>query len=305
MALKYELSIVLGRQAKHKAALQTLARDVADSISAQTYCTQGGEVIPPRVAHVVASHVPEIAAWATLGDVGRKRKGTVDAKTQESLVMDLLGVYLKDGSVEHLGLCADQLTCFQSLDLEAHCHSAQRAVLAPRLAQGQLNPKDPLVQLIPAQVLALIPPEWPVETVSTFFQRSLRRQLHEQHTWQILKSIAAGQNLAASEAHLDQVLSLPPMIDLAPEGSPDTRQKISPGLSIPDEGSIASQEKPWDKEADLIRTVIGRGEKEVVDVSGDEAQGEHGFFSHEGVAKELADIQTNGRTGTIDMTEDD
>ena len=96
-ALKYELSIVLGRQAKHKSALQTLARDVGDSISAQTYCTQGGEVIPPRVAHLVASHVPELAAWATLGDVGRKRRGTVDAKTQETLVMDLLGVYMKEG----------------------------------------------------------------------------------------------------------------------------------------------------------------------------------------------------------------
>jgi len=95
--LTTELAVVLGRQGKNKRALKLLARDIGDFVSAQAYCTQGGEIVPPRVAHLVASHVPELVGWATLGDVGRKRRGTVDAKVQEGLVLDLLGVYMQDG----------------------------------------------------------------------------------------------------------------------------------------------------------------------------------------------------------------
>lgn len=91
------MAVVLGRQGKNKRALKLLARDIGDFVSAQAYCTQGGEIVPPRVAHLVASHVPELVGWATLGDVGRKRRGTVDAKVQEGLVLDLLGVYMQDG----------------------------------------------------------------------------------------------------------------------------------------------------------------------------------------------------------------
>lgn len=95
--LKTELAIVLGRQGKNKRALRLLARDIGDFVSAQAYCTQGGEIVPPKVAHIVASHVPEVVGWATLGEVGRKRRGTVDAKLQEGLVLDLLGVYMQEG----------------------------------------------------------------------------------------------------------------------------------------------------------------------------------------------------------------
>jgi hypothetical protein len=94
--LKTELAIVLGRQGQNKRALRLLARDIGDFVSAQAYCTQGGEIVPPRVAHLVASLVPELVGWATLGDVGRKRRGTIDAKVQHGLVMDLLGVYMLD-----------------------------------------------------------------------------------------------------------------------------------------------------------------------------------------------------------------
>jgi hypothetical protein len=48
--------------------------------------------------------VPELAAWAALCDVGRKKRETsaalaTEAKMREGLVMDLLGVYMRDGWV--------------------------------------------------------------------------------------------------------------------------------------------------------------------------------------------------------------
>lgn len=48
------------------------------------------------------------------------------------------------------------------------------------------------------QVLALVPPEWPLDVVSSFFQRSLRRQLHDKASGEILKAISAGQNMEVS-----------------------------------------------------------------------------------------------------------
>ncbi|ORY34108.1 hypothetical protein BCR39DRAFT_518520 [Naematelia encephala] len=98
-ALKPEFAVVLGRLGRNRQALNLLAIEIGDDVSAQTYCTQGGEIIPPKVAHKVAQLVPELVGWATLGDVGRRRRGTVDAKTQEGLVLELLGVYMRDGCV--------------------------------------------------------------------------------------------------------------------------------------------------------------------------------------------------------------
>ena len=105
--LRTELAILLGRQGRNKRALRLLAQDIGDFVSAQTYCTQGGEIVPPRVAHLVASHVPGLVGWATLGDVGRKKRATIDAKVQEGLVMDLLSVYMREGSVTARRVCAD------------------------------------------------------------------------------------------------------------------------------------------------------------------------------------------------------
>lgn len=135
--LKTELAVVLGRQGKNKRALRLLGQDIGDFVSAQAYCTQGGEIVPPRVAHLVASHVPELVGWATLGDVGRKRRGTVDAKVQHGLVMDLLGVYMQDRSV----------WCFPStragadmkrLHHEARCCTSQRSSCALGYFGGEL-----------------------------------------------------------------------------------------------------------------------------------------------------------------------
>ncbi|KAK4683924.1 hypothetical protein P7C73_g6284, partial [Tremellales sp. Uapishka_1] len=97
--LKMELAIVLGRLGRHRQALQLLARDLADSTSAQTYCTTNGEVIPSKIARWIARIVPDLQlqGWATLGDVGRKRKGPVDEVGQKRLIMELLGAYMIDG----------------------------------------------------------------------------------------------------------------------------------------------------------------------------------------------------------------
>lgn len=123
------------------------------------------------------------------------------------------------------------------------------------------------------QVLSLVPDEWPLDEVSTFFQRGLRRELHNKATSQIFKSIAAGQNLQTSEAYLERILGIPPVIADGP----------SP-MSMPDEGSIAEKE-----DGPFALT----GEKEAVSTGAmeeKEKSGGNGFFSPEIVNKELREI---------------
>jgi len=135
-----------------------------------------------------------------------------------------------------------------------------------------------------------MPDEWPLDVVSTFFQRGLRRELHKQSTSQILKSIAAGQNLQMSERYLDKVRKIPPKFQRESSEGP------SPGMSAPDEGSIAEKEDgPVGSEKDPIggqgEGILG--EKEVLSSGGMEEKelgGSNGFFSPDIVNKELRNI---------------
>lgn len=85
-----------------------------------------------------------MAEWATLGEVGRRRRGTVDAKTQEKLVMELLGVYMRDGWVYMVSTIRSRFTSYtdvearltkQGIDGEADCCVAE----CPKRALGCLG----------------------------------------------------------------------------------------------------------------------------------------------------------------------
>lgn len=45
------------------------------------------------------------------------------------------------------------------------------------------------------KVIPLVPPDWPIDGMSSFLARSFRRTLHARHEGQIVKAISSGQNL--------------------------------------------------------------------------------------------------------------
>ena len=49
------------------------------------------------------------------------------------------------------------------------------------------------------EVLATVPPEWPLRVLSSFLARSFRRTLHAHHEAQLVKAVAASENLAVAE----------------------------------------------------------------------------------------------------------
>lgn len=172
-SLTLERAIVLGRLGRHEGAMRVLASELADPMSAQTYCTQGGEIVPPKVAHVIATKVPSLAAWTDLytGD-----RPPVDAKTQHKLVVELLRAYMRT--------------------------PAPRGKKTSGISDGAARAQQLLsaqgVHLDVKEVLEMAPKEWPLDAINTFYTRSYRRLLHERTTWQVLKAASAGQNLEVS-----------------------------------------------------------------------------------------------------------
>ncbi|WVR07166.1 hypothetical protein IAU60_004207 [Kwoniella sp. DSM 27419] len=214
--LRFEKAIVYGRLAKHRASLSLLALTIGDSISAQTYCTTQGEIVPPKVARAVAARVSGLDGWATLGEVGRKKKdvGLLAAGgdgEMRGLVRELLGVYMSEGKGT----------------------SKQAAAL--------LNAQS--VHLDVLEVLNQMPDEWPLDEVSSFLKRSIRRGMHERATWGVLKAISAGQNL--------EIRRIPPVVRDGP-----------PHQYSPDEGSIP--EKEWlsyEEKDGMMSSDLADGEK--------------------------------------------
>jgi hypothetical protein len=173
---------------------------------------------------------------------------------------------------------------FFTPEREAKLGRAKTSKEAAALLNAQSLHLDPL------EITSMLPPEWPLDVVSSFIQRALRRQLHEQHTWQILKAISAGENMGISEEYLESIRRIPPVIQPRPPSPPENQSdemgsggisEKNEGYSLPDEGSIAEKDS-------------GMGIEEKKEMGA-------GFFSPEVVDKELKDLARTDEEGQIRM----
>ncbi|KAL1660589.1 hypothetical protein GGF50DRAFT_62885 [Schizophyllum commune] len=161
-----EIAILDGKLANHRQALTRLVHDAHDEISAETYCALGGEVIPPKM--VLATATDSGTVDAAGGRNGTAAKPAVDEGLRKQLLQILLEVYVGEKDAE----------------------SEKRAT---RLLDAQG------VNLEVVDVLTLVPPAWPLKTLSTFLTRSFRRTLHARHEGKLVKAISAGQNLEVKD----------------------------------------------------------------------------------------------------------
>ncbi|WVQ72620.1 hypothetical protein IAR50_002178 [Cryptococcus sp. DSM 104548] len=194
--LGWERAIVLGKLRQHDTALRLLALTLADPLTAQTYATTSGiEILPPRLAKEIAtiSNIGGLEPWATLGEVGRKRKGNVEVGEGE--VRMLLDVYMADGTPPSLHSASLLLTTLPTL---------------PSL--------DPILQSMPS--------DWPLDLVSPFFVRSLRKG--EERRWEALvrKNIARGEYEGVEERWLEDVRKMKPAIKEKPPSRGGESEKV-------------------------------------------------------------------------------
>ncbi|KAJ9103369.1 hypothetical protein QFC19_004468 [Naganishia cerealis] len=220
--LFYEKAIIYGRLGRHEKALQLLAIRMRDSVSAETYCSQGGVVVPPKIARTIGNKMADLEPWVALGEIGRRRKGTIEGEQRENLVLALLKVYMEDGS-QAKKQTRDLLNA-QALHLDTLQVSFYTDIVWFKLL---MMPSE--------QVIDMIPPDWSVSSMSDFFTRAMKRQLHEKATWRVIKAISAGQNSAIAEEYARTVGRQPPTTEAGPTDSPS-------GYTLPDEGSIAVNE---------------------------------------------------------------
>ncbi|KAG5716916.1 Transforming growth factor-beta receptor-associated protein 1 [Termitomyces sp. T112] len=175
--LKLELAIVDGKLGHHREALATLVHDLHDSISAEVYCTLGGDIVPPKMAQTLAENNAGLEIWVTAffgtklkngaaaAGMTRDKSGVDEGKTK--LLKVLLEVYMSEGK-----------------------DNAQRAA---HLINSQAMNLDML------DVIPVVPPQWPLSLMSSFLARSFRRTVHARYEGKIVKTLSSGQNLEVKD----------------------------------------------------------------------------------------------------------
>ncbi|KIM35684.1 hypothetical protein M413DRAFT_326838 [Hebeloma cylindrosporum] len=208
--LKLELAIIDGKLGKHRSALQILVHDMNDSASAETYCTLGGDIVPPKVAQAIADDCG-LQDWVTTlfglppttkgvngkGPIPVARLKTVNEELKKDLLKVLLEVYMD----------------IEQSDRAAHLLNAQA------------------INLDVLDVIELVPPNWPVQMMASFLSRSFRRTLHGQHEGKLIKNISAGQNLEVKDRTWDVLREQGAMIEEAADdddGDSNTEEEGEP-----------------------------------------------------------------------------
>ncbi|KAG0702044.1 hypothetical protein DFH29DRAFT_923524 [Suillus ampliporus] len=156
--LGLEVALLDGKMGMHRMALRALALTLRDPVSAETYARTGGIVVPSKAVEACG-----MGEWGALfsakGGPGiLEREKSAEGKGE--LVRMLLEVYMEDGEPQQ----TTRLLSSQAASLDA------------------------------VDVIPLVPPDWPLSSLSSFLTHSFRRTLHENHEGQIIKAICAGQN---------------------------------------------------------------------------------------------------------------
>ncbi|PWZ00585.1 hypothetical protein BCV70DRAFT_189060 [Testicularia cyperi] len=199
-ALTYERAIVLGKLGRDREALALLAVALRDANSAETYCSQDGEVLSPMVAASVAqdhralepftamlkrTHAQRVRAHQRAAG---QQKVSGQARKQ-TLLKQLLSVYMENGAEQSFRIATAHLLNTQALHLDSR------------------------------EVLALVPKDWPIQTLATFLSQSLRRQLHRKREMQMLRSISLCRNLDVAEERWARQRALGGKLQEGPDGS--------------------------------------------------------------------------------------
>ncbi|KAI0312172.1 hypothetical protein OF83DRAFT_1287071 [Amylostereum chailletii] len=187
--LSVEIAILEGKLGNHQTALTMLARTVRDHTSAEAYCTTCGCVLPPRTGATLAEQYG-LGLWAlTPKTQATPPTPTKDEEETRRLLRMLLEVYMSGCDLY------PAMLFWPASDNACRGDAAATAATANLLNSQAMN-------FDTVDVLELVPPSWPLPTLSAFLTRSFRRTLHAKHEGLIIKGASMGQNLVvADETH--------------------------------------------------------------------------------------------------------
>ncbi|KAH9962835.1 hypothetical protein BC827DRAFT_1129633 [Russula dissimulans] len=215
-----ELAIIAGKLGDAHEALSLLVRTVHDHTSAAAFCTSHGSVVPPRAAANLAERAG-LAAWALAPPPPPPPSTTADAQATDSaetkrLLHLLLTIYTADTTYDlsPTHLLASHATSFD-----------------------------------PPAVLSMLPPRWPLRTLSLYLVRTLRTSAHATHECAIVKALATGQNLAVTDAAHAQLRAAGALVEEAVDEDEDEDEDEDAGggggggdLVLDEKAALGSEE---------------------------------------------------------------
>ncbi|KAF8958169.1 hypothetical protein BDZ97DRAFT_1842909 [Flammula alnicola] len=208
--LKLELAIVDGKLGKHRSALHILVNDLSDSTSAETYCTLGGDIVPPKLAQSIAEDAG-IQVWATtLFGLPPTTKSVNGKAVPSATSLTRLKTVNEDLKKELLRILLEVYMDVEQSDRASHLLNAQA------------------VNLDILDVISLVPSNWPINMMTSFLSRSFRRTLHSQQEGKIIKNISAGQNLEVKDRTWDILREEGAVIEEAAEDDDGTEEEGGP-----------------------------------------------------------------------------
>ncbi|KAG6867665.1 hypothetical protein C0993_012565 [Termitomyces sp. T159_Od127] len=169
--LMLELAIIDGKLGHDREALSTLVHDLHDSTSAEIYCTLGGDVVTPKAAQTLVESNAGLEGWA----------------------MALFGTRLKHGSAA-VGMTRQKKSELLKVLLEVYLDDRNDNT---RRAAHLINSQA--INLDVLDVIPIVPPDWPLDMMSSFLARSFRRTVHARHEGKIIKTLSSGQNLEVKD----------------------------------------------------------------------------------------------------------
>ncbi|KAF8812135.1 hypothetical protein BYT27DRAFT_7252199 [Phlegmacium glaucopus] len=198
--LKFELAIIDGKLGNHQSVFETLIHDLGDSTSAETYCTLGGDIIPPKVAQSIAND-SGLQDWAaTLFSIPSTKAingkhPTGPTPVNEELKKELLK------------------TCFNVMTRQGTHERAARLLNAQAINLDVLD------------IIPLVPSDWPLNMMTSFLARSFRRTMHAQLEGNIIKNMSAGQNLEVKDWTWEALRDADPILEEETEDNEDTEEE--------------------------------------------------------------------------------
>jgi len=108
----------------------------------------------------------------------------------------------------------------------------------------------------PPAVLSMLPPRWPLRTLSLYLVRTLRTSAHATHECAIVKALATGQNLAVTDAAHAQLRAAGALVEEAVDEDEDEDEDTGGsggGDLVLDEKAALGSEVPTSTAVELPR----------------------------------------------------
>ncbi|GAA5826426.1 hypothetical protein JCM10212_004903, partial [Sporobolomyces blumeae] len=224
--LTLERIVVYGKLKLDRIALSLLVNVLRDVSSAETYALHPGEPLLPGEMSEAAMllQVPLKRARTrgggvgggtttgplAVGGAGPKSREDDARRRRETLARTLVEMCFAGPGLGRPGEDEGRAAVATDGSERDNDEDEQTRVRRDKVAKVL---ETQAINLDPLEVLSLVPDSFPLDVLSPFIGRSLRRSVHASMEGSVLKHLASGQNLAVSQRWFERQARVPPVVE--------------------------------------------------------------------------------------------